>query len=59
MDNASSSSSPLPHGSHGAASIAPDALYRVLGGPHCPLIVDVRKAPAFGAYVRNPSFCSI
>ena len=28
-------------------SIAPDALYRVLGGPHCPLIIDVRKATAF------------
>ncbi len=28
-------------------AIAPNELYRLLGGPHCPLIVDVRKAPAF------------
>ncbi|MEP7084618.1 MAG: chromate resistance protein ChrB domain-containing protein, partial [Betaproteobacteria bacterium] len=27
--------------------IAPNALYRLLGGPHAPLIVDVRKAAAF------------
>lgn len=30
-------------------SIAADVLYRLLGGPHCPLIVDVRKAGAFDA----------
>ena len=33
--------------SQSATSIAPDALYRVLGGAHCPLIVDVRKSRAF------------
>ena len=29
--------------------IASNELYRVLGGPRCPLILDVRKAPAFDA----------
>jgi rhodanese-related sulfurtransferase len=29
------------------AAIAPNDLYRLLGGPGCPLILDVRKAPAF------------
>ena len=33
---------PLP-----PVAIAPNELYRLLGGPHAPLIVDVRKAPAF------------
>jgi rhodanese-related sulfurtransferase len=28
-------------------AIAPNELYRLLGGPHCPLIIDVRKTPAF------------
>ena len=38
---------PHPHSDSPQSSLAPDALYRVLGGPHCPLIIDVRKAPAF------------
>ena len=29
------------------AAIAPNELYRLLGGPHCPLLIDVRKGPAF------------
>jgi rhodanese-related sulfurtransferase len=31
------------------AAIAPNELYRLQGGPRCPLILDVRKAPAFAA----------
>ena len=41
-----------PHSDSPQSSLAPDALYRSLGGPHCPLIIDVRKAPAFD---RDPS----
>ena len=37
----------LNSASSAVTSIAPDALYQVLGGPHCPLIIDVRKAAAF------------
>ncbi|MFS8084963.1 MAG: chromate resistance protein ChrB domain-containing protein [Acidobacteriota bacterium] len=29
------------------AFVAPNELYRLLGGPRCPLILDVRKTPAF------------
>nr|AUN37339.1 superoxide dismutase SodM-like protein ChrF [uncultured bacterium] len=46
MDTARASASSSPPAA-AVPSIAPDALYRVLGGPHCPLIVDVRKAAAF------------
>ena len=38
---------PQPYPDSPPTSIAPDALYRMLGGPHCPLIVDVRKPSAF------------
>lgn len=50
--DSSGSSKPDAHAAldpRASPSIAPEALYRVLGGPHGPLIVDVRKAAAFDA----------
>ncbi len=38
-----------PTASASPDAIAPDALYRLLGGAHYPLVIDVRKAAAFDA----------